>query len=276
VSFTIFKQLCRKYGVERWPYRRLKAIGLAGTPPPSSPALPGAPSITHAPQLLHHSSGDLSSSGATDSSAQPQAPDGCAAAPRLSFLAHAADQVVDSTCCWQLAPPPPPAFSEAVSRLLLGDQYSTQQALQQQQRQAGNAATGGPGLAGGGARVECAVQELCTQLTSQLGQRAPEDALVCLQAAMVRRLESMQLEKQQLLLQLQHQHGQAAAARPIKPTLVHQLPGLTDLAAAATMTAPPPLPPSLAAARVEIMQRRQPWAGALSGQQQQPAAAVQF
>ena len=232
--------------MERWPYRRLKANGLAGTPPPGTPALPGAPILTHPPLLLHHSSGDLSSSsGATNSSAQPQAPDGCAAAPRLSFLADTAEQVVDSACCWQLAPPPP-AFPEAAAHLLLGDQYGTQQEFQQ--RQAGDAATGGPGLAGGKDRVGAAMQELCTQLISQLGQRAPEGALVRLQAGMALHLESMQLEKQQLLRQLQHQHGQAAAARPIKPTLVRQLPGLTDLAAAAAMTAPPPLPPSLAAA----------------------------
>ncbi|KAL4436726.1 hypothetical protein ABPG75_003865 [Micractinium tetrahymenae] len=42
VSFTIFKRICRNFGLERWPYRRLKALGLAADPPAAAP-MPSQP-----------------------------------------------------------------------------------------------------------------------------------------------------------------------------------------------------------------------------------------
>lgn len=52
----IFKKLCRKFGVERWPYRRLKAVGLAADAPTAShiqaahAALPTASAAQQGPQ----------------------------------------------------------------------------------------------------------------------------------------------------------------------------------------------------------------------------------
>ncbi|KAL4435168.1 hypothetical protein ABPG77_001850 [Micractinium sp. CCAP 211/92] len=50
VSFTIFKRICRNFGLERWPYRRLKALGLAGDPPAAPPAR-GQPTLPAATLL---------------------------------------------------------------------------------------------------------------------------------------------------------------------------------------------------------------------------------